>query len=62
MLLWPHAKHTDATDCQHDAQYLNALIAHAENPMTQVIGFILNVLMLIPLMIFSVRRLHDFNL
>ena len=41
---------------------LNALIAHAENPMTQVIGLILNILMLIPLMIFSVRRLHDFNL
>ncbi len=41
---------------------LNALMAHAENPILQGFALGLNILLLIPLMIFSVRRLHDFNL
>lgn len=40
----------------------NAIMENAENPITQVILFILNIIILIPALIFSVRRLHDFNM
>ncbi|OTG84439.1 hypothetical protein B9T33_01220 [Acinetobacter sp. ANC 5054] len=39
----------------------NAIIENAESPTTQVVLFIINIIILIPALIFSVRRLHDFN-
>lgn len=41
---------------------MNALMAYAENPILQGFALGFNILLLIPLMIFSARRLHDFNM
>lgn len=40
---------------------LNAIFEHAGSSIAQAILFMLNIVILIPMMIFSVRRLHDFN-
>jgi len=41
---------------------MNALMAYAENPILQGFALGFNILLLIPLIIFSARRLHDFNM
>lgn len=41
---------------------MNALMVNAENPMLQGLALGFNILLLIPVIIFSVRRLHDFNI